>query len=53
MRLSKRPDNIFPCFHHLDGEADGVDLVVVGGVWEVADFVEEGVLSWASPLDER
>ena len=51
--FSKRPNLILPCFDHLDGEADGVDLVVVGGVWKVGDLVEEMVLSWALPLDER
>jgi len=38
---TRRPH--FFLFHDLDGEADGVELVVVGGVWEVADFVEEVV----------
>jgi len=36
-----RHDHAFLFSDHLDGQADGVDLVVLGGVWEVGDFVEE------------
>ena len=42
----------FSSLEHLDGEGDGVDLVVVGGVGERGYFVEEVLDPWASDEDD-
>ena len=42
----------FLAFEHLDGEGDGVDLVVVFGVGEYADLFEEIVYPIASYQDD-
>ncbi len=48
----KRPDHILLRLHHLNSQTDRIDLVVVGGVWEVDELVEEGVDPGAANEDD-
>ena len=48
----KPESGVLSALEHLDGEGDGVDLVVVGGVGERGDFVEEVRDPWASDEDD-
>jgi len=51
--LSETVGAEFLAFEHLDGEGDGVDLVVVFGVGEYADFVEQVIMSWLERMGIR
>lgn len=51
--ISSKPHRlILPCSHHLHGQTNCIDLVVVGGVWEVRYFVEKTVDPRAADEDD-